>query len=95
MLYVCLGRVHAHLTQEQRTAGMGRRAEWKYPQGVKLVGEFWRTTAPEIVSVIECDSYEHLMAIQLAWQDFMQMDVSPAISWENGLQLGAKLLGQK
>jgi hypothetical protein len=35
------------------------------------------------------------MAIQLYWQDFMQMNVSPATTPEQGLQIGSKLMQKK
>lgn len=92
MLFNSVGTIHTHLTQDQRNAGLARRAEWQYPAGVKLHSEVWRTSAPEVISTFECDSYEALMAIQLAWSDFMQMNVSPCTTPEQGLQIGAKLL---
>jgi hypothetical protein len=92
MLFNAVCSIHSHLSQEQRHAGLARRAEWQYPAGVKVVHEVWRATAPEIISTFECDSYEGIMAIQLAWQDFMQMNVSPAVVPEQGLQIGAKLM---
>lgn len=95
MLFNAVSTIHSHLTQEQRNAGLARRAEWKYPQGVKVVSEVWRVTAPHVVSTFECDSYEPIMAVQLAWADFMEMNVSPAITFENGLQVGAKLMAAK
>ena len=50
MLFNAVCSIHSHLSQEQRHSGLGRRAEWKYPEGVKVVSEVWRTTAPEIVT---------------------------------------------
>jgi hypothetical protein len=95
MLFNCVGTVHTHLTQEQRNAGLARRAEWKYPTGVKVHHEIWRPTAPHVISTFECDGYEAIMAIQLAWQDFMEMSFAPCTTPEEGLQTGAKLLGKK
>lgn len=92
MLFNSVGTIHSHLTHDQRTAGLARRAEWQYPPGVKVHAEVWRSSAPEVVTTFECDSYEPLMAIQLAWADFMQMSVSPCTTPEQGLQIGAKLL---
>jgi hypothetical protein len=92
MLFNSVGTIHTHLTQDQRHAGLARRAEWQYPQGVKVHSEIWRSTAPEVVTTFECDSYEPILAIQLAWADFMQMNISPATTPEQGLQIGAKIL---
>jgi hypothetical protein len=92
MLFNAVCTIHTHLSQEQRHAGLARRAEWKYPEGVKVVNEVWRTTAPQVITTFECNSYEPLMAIQLYWQDFMEMNVSPCTTPEEGLQIGAKLM---
>jgi hypothetical protein len=92
MLFNAVCTIHSHLSQEQRHAGLSRRAEWKFPQGVKVQNEIWRTTAPEVLVTFVCDSYESIMAIQLAWQDFFQMNVSPCCTPEQGLQIGAKLM---
>jgi hypothetical protein len=92
MLFNAVCTIHSHLTQEQRHAGLAQRAEWKFPQGVKVHHEIWRTTAPEVIVSFECDSYEPIMAIQLFWQHFFQMNVSPAVLPADGLQVGAKLL---
>lgn len=93
MLFNAVCTIHTHLNKEQRDAGLARRAEWQYPPNVKVHSEIWRTTAPEVVTTFECDTYEPIMAIQLAWGDFFQMNVSPCITPEQGLQTGAKLLG--
>lgn len=95
MLFNAVCTVHSHLSMEQRHAGLARRAEWKYPEGVKVHSEVWRATAPEIISTFECNGYEGIMAIQLYWQDFMQMNVSPCTTPEEGLQIGAKLMSKK
>src|SRR5689334_993279 len=95
MLFNAVCTIHSHLNQEQRHAGLARRAEWQYPAGVKVHSEIWRVTAPEVITTFECDSYEPIMAIQLYWQDFFQMSVSPCTTPEQGLQTGAKLLQQQ
>ena len=92
MLFNLVGTVHSHLTAEQRHAGLRRRAEWKYPKGVTLVHECWRSAAPEFVSTFECDSYEAIMSVQFDWDDFMQVSISPATLPEQGLQIGGKLM---
>lgn len=95
MLFNFVGTIHTHLTHDERMAGLKRRAEWQYPPGVKIHSEIWRAAAPHIVTTFECDSYEPIMAIQLAWGDFMEMSVSPCTTHEQGLQTGAKLMASK
>lgn len=95
MLFNAVSTIHSHLDQAARHQGLARRAEWSYPAGVKVHHEVWRATAPEVITTFEADSYEQIMSIQLFWQDFMQINVSPATLPEQGLQIGAKLLGKK
>lgn len=95
MLFCAVNTIHTHLSQDQRNAGLARRAEWQWPAGTKVVSEVWRPTAPEVVTIFECDSYEPIMAIQLAWADFFSINVSPCTTPEHGLQTGAKLLAQQ
>ena len=95
MLFNAVCTIHTHLTKEQRDGALARRAEWKYPAGVKVHSEVWRSTAPEVVTTFECDSYEAIMAIQLTWSDTFQMSFSPAITAEEGLKTGAKLMMKK
>jgi hypothetical protein len=92
MLFNATSTIHSHLTQEQRMGGMKRRAEWQYPAGVKVVHEVWRSSAPHIVTTFECDSFEPILAIQLAWTDFMEMSIAPCITPEDGLRAGAAMM---
>jgi len=49
MLFVALLKTRAGTMAER----VGRRAQWQYPSGVKLIGEYWLHTAdPRIVSVL-------------------------------------------
>jgi hypothetical protein len=91
MIYVGLFSIHPHLNQEQRMAGFARRAEWKYPAAVKLLGEYWRSTAPEVVTIFEASSYDQILEISAYWGDFFQMSIAPATTPEAGLAAAAKL----
>ena len=92
MLYALTGTIRPHLTLEQRNAGFARRAEWKYPAGLKVIGEWWQGVAPHILMIAEADSMEPLLAVTLTWGDFMEITWSPAQTPEEGLASGAKLL---
>jgi hypothetical protein len=92
MLFNVVGTIHSHLSQEQRLQGFARRAEWKYPTGLNVTHEIWRSAAPELVATFEAESYEPIMAMQLHWQDFFQLNISPATTPEQGLQIAGKLM---
>jgi hypothetical protein len=95
MLYVATLTFHAGLTKEQRDNALARRAEWKYPEGLKVIGEYWPATPPHVISIFEASSYEPIMELMFTWQDVFDFTVSPATTPQEGLVIGAKLLGKK
>jgi hypothetical protein len=94
MQYVMLGTIRSHLTKDERLAAFGRRAEWKYPVGVKVVGEWWRASAPQIVTVIECEQYDPILAINAEWSDFMELQFSPCTTPDAGLRAAQKAVAK-
>ena len=94
MLYVMNGRIHEHLDKNARNVAFARRAEWKYPEGVKVVGEWWRATAPQIVVVFEASQYDPILAITTEWSDFMEIDISPCTTPDAGLAAARAFLGK-
>lgn len=92
MRYVLIGTIRSHLSKEQRQAGFARRAEWKYPDGMKIIGEYWRTSAPELVAVFEADAPDPLMKLDMDWGDFFQLSITPALTPEEGLSIAQKVL---
>ena len=92
MIYVAFMSIHPRLNQEQRMAGFARRAEWKYPPGIKVLGEYWPASPPNVVSIFEADSYDGILAMLATWGDFFQITVSPATTPEAGLAAAAKLM---
>ena len=92
MIYLMQGTIRSHLTKDQRMSGFARRAEWKYPQGLKVLGEWWQANAPQIVVAFEAEQYDPILAVQAEWSDFMEIVVAPATTPEAGLAVAAKLL---
>lgn len=84
MLFVALAKVRAGTRQER----IARRLEWQYPEGARLVAEYWlQIDDPQVISVLEADSVAPLMAAVSAWDDVFELTVVPAITAEEGLQL--------
>ena len=53
MLFVAVLKATAGTPAER----IARRAQWNYPEGVKLVAEYWlQASDPDLVSVFEADS---------------------------------------
>lgn len=91
MIYLATMTIHTHLNKQERMAGFVRRAEYKYPTGVKVLGEWWRAAAPQVVTAFECDSYEPILAMTSEWGDFFEFNISPATTPEAGLAAASRL----
>ena len=90
MLFVALLEVKGSSTPAERIA---RRAEWQYPAGVKVIGEYWlQTDGYSVISIMETDDNADIFAISSQWGDVFNVKVSPALTAEQGLQLAQKMM---
>jgi len=90
MLFVALAKSRPG-TQREATA---RRLQWQYPDGMRVVAEYWlQTSDPAVIIVAEGDSVVPIMATIAQWDDVFDITVIPAITAEEGLQF-AKLMVQ-
>ncbi len=84
MLFAVVLRAHTG-TLNERAA---RRLQWQYPEGVKPVAEYWlQTDDPSVFAVVETDSYGPLMALRTEWDDLFDIEVTPVITGEEGLEM--------
>ena len=89
MLYVALLKAIGGTPKEN----IARRAQWKYPEGIKPVAEYWLQMGdPSVVSIFEADSIAPIMAITTEWGDIFDITVVPAITAEEGIQLAQKMM---
>ena len=89
MLFVSLLKVKSGTMKER----MPRRAGWQYPDGMRMVAEYWlQTSDPAIITVAEADSIAPLMAAVAQWDDFFDITVIPAVTAEEGLQLALQMM---
>ena len=74
---------------------MPRRLEWEYPEGMKVIAEYWLQSAdPACITVFEADSVGPMMATSAAWGDFFDITVIPAVTAEEGIAM-AKAMAPK
>src|SRR5450631_4710585 len=70
MLFVMTLKWQPGLTREQRDGALIRRSQWNYPEGVKVIGEFWPSSESlAVVSAFETDDQAALMDIGFTWGD--------------------------
>lgn len=89
MLFVALLRA----TGESPKETIARRVQWQYPEGVRVVGEYWLQGDPTVVSILEADSVGPIMAITTQWADVFGITVLPAVTAEEGLELAKQMMG--
>jgi hypothetical protein len=96
MLFVMALKWQSGLTREQRDGALGRRAGWKYPDGVKLIGEHWPISEGlAVVSIFETDEPAALLEIGVTWGDVFQIEITPALSADEGLKMGPDVLARR
>lgn len=83
MLFVVI--MHQHVPN---TELIERRMQWDYPEGVRVLGEYWlEGSVASAVAIVEADTYAQLFAVTSAWDDIVDIDIAPAISAEEGMAL--------
>lgn len=72
-----------------------RRLEWKYPEEIRVIAEYWlQTPDPSVIVIAEVDSIAPMMAALSPWSDAFDSTVVPAVTAEEGLQLARRMMGK-
>ena len=70
MDFVALLKFRSSVSAADADAALGRRAAWKYPDGVKMIAEYWPlSTAVPVVSIMSADSMEKILEFFFEWND--------------------------
>ncbi len=76
--------------------GGARRLQWGYPEGMNVLGEYWlETDSPRVVSVFEAESMEPMGQIRMQWGDLFEIEVFPAVTSEQGMQMLRQAMAQQ
>ena len=95
MEYVPLLRFRSSVSGAERDAALARRAAWQYPAGVSVIAEYWPASADvQVVSIFSTDNFASIFEFELEWSDVFDIDVSPAVSADEGLRIGADVFGR-
>ena len=77
MLFVALLKPRDTTTFQE---GVARRMQWDYPEGVRVLGEYWfETETPSVISIMEAQSMDVFGQIRMYWGDMFEIEVFPAI----------------
>jgi uncharacterized protein with GYD domain len=89
MLLVSLAKVKAG-TESERLA---RRAQWKYPEGMRVLAEYWPIGGEyAAITIAEVDDVAAAMASVVAWNDVFDFTITPAITAEEGLAVAQRMM---
>jgi hypothetical protein len=95
MDYVALLRFRSSVSGAERDAALARRGAWQYPTAIRLIAEHWPMSGDvQVVSIFSTDDIGAIMEFELEWGDVFDIDVSPAISSEEGLKIGLEVFGR-
>jgi hypothetical protein len=73
--------------------GVSRRLQWEYPEGVRVLGEYWlETEAPRVIAVMEAESMDAFGQIRMDWGDMFEIDVFPAMTGEQGMEMARQAM---
>jgi hypothetical protein len=93
MLFVALLTTKPESTFQE---GGARRLQWSYPEGMNVLAEYWlETDSPRVVSVFEAESMEPMGQIRMQWGDLFEIEVFPAVTGEQGMQMLRQAMAQQ
>ena len=85
MLFVALLTVRPGATFQE---GGARRLQWKYPEGLNVIAEYWlETDSPRVIVIMEADSIAPLGQMRMDWGDLFEIEVFPAVTGEEGMEM--------
>jgi hypothetical protein len=95
MEFVALLKFRPSVPAAERDAALMRRAGWQYPDGLKVIAEYWPLSGEyQVVTVFSAESVAPLMEIEFEWDDVFDMTVTPAVSADEGLRIGPEIFGR-
>jgi hypothetical protein len=95
MEFVALLRFRPSVSAAERDAALMRRAGWQFPDGLKVVAEYWPLSGEyQVVTVFSAETIAPIMEVEFEWDDVFDMTVTPAISADEGLRIGPEVFGR-
>jgi hypothetical protein len=93
--YVAFLRFRESASTAEQDAALMRRASWQYPDGIRVISEYWPMSAEyQVVTAFAADSFPPIMEIVFEWNDVFDISIFPAVSAEEGLRVGPEVFGR-
>ena len=78
-----------------RDAALMRRAVWEYPAGIRVIAEYWPMADDiQVITIFSADEIAPIWELVSEWDDVFDIDISPAVSAEEGLRIGPEVFGR-
>jgi len=72
-----------------------RRASWEYPSGIKVIAEYWPLADDiQVIAIFSADDVAAVWELSAEWDDVFDVDISPAVSADDGLRIGPDVFGR-
>jgi hypothetical protein len=95
MEFIALLKFRPSVSAADRDAALMRRAAWQYPDGVKVIAEYWPVWGEyQVVTAFAAEAFAPIMEVEFEWNDVFDVTVVPAISAEEGLRIGPEVFGR-
>jgi hypothetical protein len=95
MDYVARLTFRSSMSAADRDAALLRRTAWEYPAGVTVIAEYWPMAADlQVVSIFSSNDVAAIWEVEAEWNDVFHLDISPAVSAEDGLRIGPDVYGR-
>ena len=95
MDYVALLKFRSSSSAAERDAALARRVGWQYPEGVRMIAEYWPlSSVVSVVGIWSAESIEKLMELFFEWDDVFDIEIYPAVSAEEGLRIGPEVFAR-
>ena len=95
MEYVAFLKFRESVSAADQDAALMRRAAWKYPDGIRVISEYWPLSAEyQVVTAFEADSLPVDHGSRLRMERRLRISVSPAVSADEGFRVGPEVFGR-
>jgi hypothetical protein len=95
MDYVARLTFRSSVSGAERDAALMRRAAWEYPAGLQVIAEYWPMADDvQVVAIFSSDDVGAIWELEAEWNDVFDIDISPAVSAEDGLRIGPDVYGR-
>ncbi len=93
MLFVVLLTTRVGNTFQE---GVARRLQWDYPEGMRVLSEYWlETENPRVIAIVEAQSMEAFGQIRMDWGDMFEIEVFPAVTGEQGMEMARQAMSEQ